>query len=488
VTDKDKTPHSLSASEVRGRAVTGVTSLARREIAIRALGLVGNVVLARLLTPKDFGAVAFGYTLIAFGNFLSDGGIAAQLVQRAEEPTTIELRSLLGFILCATVAAVVVIAAVSLPFGRPGTIATVMALSLPLAALTTPTAVVAERQLLYRPFVLSDIIQTVTYNIAAVGLVVLGLGVWGLAVAVIISTAFGTIALLRVGPVGLMAPRFSLGTVRPFLRFGLQFQAVAVLTAFRDQGMNLVSAAIGGLSVLGIWTVANRVLQAILLVFNSLWRVSFPALSRLIESGEDPRPSIQRALALTTTFTGFFVVGIAGTAPALVPVVFGAKWGHVIPVLPWAAAALMIAGPISTAAVGWFYARNEAQVVVVAVTAHTVTWFAVTVPLIPQFGAEGIAMGLLAGAAVDAAVLGHALSKLGLQVMSHCGLPVLAALAAGSVGWIVADAITPAIIALAASLVTVEALYLLVMLAARRAVLLDLYRLLRRSVRQRSRI
>src|SRR6185437_13930523 len=134
----------------------------------------------------------------------------------------------------------------------------------------------------------------------------------------------------------------------------------------------LVTAAVGGLSVLGIWSLANRILQGIMLVLASLWRVSFPAVSRLIETGERPEPSIKRALALTTVFLGFAAVAIGGTAPALVPTEFGVRWTDVVPVLPWAAAGILLEGPISTAAVGLLYARNRPGVPLRAVLAHTV--------------------------------------------------------------------------------------------------------------------
>ena len=67
----------MSAGEVKQRAVTGAAVDVLRGIGVRSIGLVGTLVLARLLTPYDFGIVAFGATLVTFANFLADGGIGS---------------------------------------------------------------------------------------------------------------------------------------------------------------------------------------------------------------------------------------------------------------------------------------------------------------------------------------------------------------------------------------------------------------------------
>src|SRR5207248_493486 len=62
------TDDQLSTPEVRRRAVTGAVVDALRGMGVRLVGLVGTLVTARLLTPYDFGLVAFGTTLWVFGD------------------------------------------------------------------------------------------------------------------------------------------------------------------------------------------------------------------------------------------------------------------------------------------------------------------------------------------------------------------------------------------------------------------------------------
>ena len=50
--------------------MTGAAVLVSRGALIKAIGFGGNVVLARLLVPKDFGLIAFGTTIMFMTNFI----------------------------------------------------------------------------------------------------------------------------------------------------------------------------------------------------------------------------------------------------------------------------------------------------------------------------------------------------------------------------------------------------------------------------------
>ena len=71
----------LEGHEIGDLAVRGVAALGVRTLIIRLMGLSANLVLARLLTPHDFGLMAFGLAVVGFGGFLTDGGLGAALEQ-----------------------------------------------------------------------------------------------------------------------------------------------------------------------------------------------------------------------------------------------------------------------------------------------------------------------------------------------------------------------------------------------------------------------
>jgi hypothetical protein len=83
---------------------------------------------------------------------------------------------------------------------------------------------------------------------------------------------------------------------------------------------------------------------------------------------------------------------------------------------------------------------------------------------------------------VDVLIIGRALAAEGVRVVRPCFAPTVVGLAAGAAGWLIASAIEPPALGLALSLACVEVLYLAGMLLVRRAVIIDLYRLLRRTM------
>jgi O-antigen/teichoic acid export membrane protein len=72
----------MDATEVRRRATAGALLIAVRTAITQIIALAGNIVLARLLVPDDFGAVAFGATLVTVATFFSDGGMGVALIRR----------------------------------------------------------------------------------------------------------------------------------------------------------------------------------------------------------------------------------------------------------------------------------------------------------------------------------------------------------------------------------------------------------------------
>jgi O-antigen/teichoic acid export membrane protein len=432
----------LEPADVRHRALAGVALVGLRGVGVRVLALAGNVLLARLLLPREFGTAAVGLTLLLLTSFLSDAGIAAALVRRAEPPTRDELRVVLGLQLVLAVVLAAAISAAAWPFGRTGHVAAVMAWSLPLGAARTPAAVALERRLEYRVIVLVELVDTLVYYGWAVAGALLGHGVWALATAALARAVAGTVVILARCPEGRVGPRVDFRRVRELLGFGATIQAIGLANIARDQGLNLGLAAVGGVTVLGLWTLAYRVLQLPFLVFESLWRVSFPAMSRLLAAGEDVVGALDRGVRRSAVATALVLAPLAATAVALVPVAFGHEWDAASSVVPTAALGLMLSGPLSAMAGGYLYAVGDARAVLRGVVLHTIAWAVVALPLVDRLGVAAMGWGWLAACVVETAVLSAALRRhAGTPLLAGLVVPTLAATAGAVVGRVATDAI-----------------------------------------------
>jgi O-antigen/teichoic acid export membrane protein len=430
----------LDAGEVRRRAVSGAAALGMRNVVLLVAGLVANLVLARLLTPRDFGLVALGQTLILLGGYLSSGGIGVALVGRPEPPTLRELQSVFGIQLAAATALAAAFALAAIPFGRNGAVVALMLATLPLSTLRIPQAIALERELSFRTIATVDVIELLAQYTFALAAVAAGAGVWGLAASVVVRGIAGAIAMVLLSDLGWVRPRLAWTQARPLLGFGVRFQAVAGVGIARDQALNAGIAAIAGIATLGVWALAFRVMQVPLMLFTTLYRVSYPAMAKLLAAGRDPGPAIERGVALTGIAIAVIVVGIVAGAPALIPVLLGDRWDDVPAILGLGGIALMITCPISAATVGWLYAAGDPTTVLKAFAAHAALWLAVGLALLEPVGPAAIGIGWIAGALGDATVLAHAAAtRAGARVVRRLALPLGAALAAGAAGWAISS-------------------------------------------------
>jgi O-antigen/teichoic acid export membrane protein len=470
-----------TAADVTAAALSSTGTVAIRGVVVRVLGFAGSLVFARLLTPRDFGALAFGLSLTAAASLLADGGLGSALIRRTEEPDRADLRALQGFQLGVTTVLAMIAAAGALFFGTAGLVTAIMIAALPLQSLQAPGSIMLERQLQYGRRVRVELSETVAYLCWGIGAVSLGFGVVGLASAAVVRSAVGVLVMRAVSPVGLVQPSLQFRRVHGLLGFGVRFQGAGALGLLRDQGTNVLLAALVGLPTLGLWSLAYRVIQVPALLFESLWRVSFPAMSRLLDTGADPVPVVKRALRIGAVGTGALLVPFAAMSPHLIEVLFGARWGHAGVVLPWAAVSLLVGGPVSVAAAGYLYAIGDARTVLLAVALQAAAWLVLGAPLVPAFGLQALGSALLAATLLDVLVLAAALRRqLSIRSFREVRRPTTLALVVGAAGWSLGQSLPSTAWSLIVSGVAAEAAFLLVLRVLDRGAVTDLTRLVQR--------
>jgi polysaccharide transporter, PST family len=447
----------LSRSEVRRRSLAGVFFITFSGFANLLIGFVGNLALARMLTPTDFGIIAVGATVTLLGGALADGGLGSGMIRRPQPPTRPELRTLNGIQLAIAATIFLPAALIALGFGRTGAVTAIMIVSLPITTLQTPGRVVLAREMRFDRQAVIDFSAQTSFYAFSVATVAVGAGVWGLATGSIVRAVVGTFLTASLS-VGLLVP--SLRGWRgfgPLIRFGLRFQASWLTLVAREQAINAVVAVIAGVTVLGLWTLANRLVQLPILAFTSLYTVGFPAMANLLGRGEDPGPIILRTVRRASIVATLVFPAFAAASPELIPALFGEKWRDAADVIPWVVLSTLILGSISVAAASYLNAVGRPGVVAWASAALGVVWIAVTAPLLPSLGLTAIGVGNLCGAIVEALLLDLATRRSAKVAPDRPLLrPLAVALLAGAAGWFVCTSGPAGIgIALAAGALTI---------------------------------
>lgn len=426
-----------------------------RGVAFRILGLLGSLVLARLLVPEDFGLVAVALTVVNLGHILADAGLGAQLISRKEPPTRAELRAVTGIQLLITTAIGGVAAAVGVIVGGAALATSVMMLALPITAIRSPVTLLFTRRMEFSRTVVIEIVEIVAYLIVAIGLAFLGFAVWSLVLATLVRATAGAALAVRLSPAGFVLPSWDPVTLRPLLAFGARFQLTTMINLAHEVALTAGIAAIGGLTLVGIWSFAGRILQVPYLLFDALFNVGFPTLARLYGAGEDDRAMKELVEGLVTGLCiGMAAVAcpVVASAPAAVPVLFGDNWTGVSAILPGAALALVLGAPIAAVLYGLLYARGDSQTALTASMADAVARLAVTFSLIPVVGPAAIGIGWAVSVLVQMTVTLRAVRRLIDARLWRCiMLPSLLASLAAAAGWVVAEELGTTFASIAAS-------------------------------------
>ena len=444
-------------------AMTGALKLVGRTVMSKIIGFAANVVVARILLPRQFGILALGFTIYTFISFLGSIGLGANLVRRAPEPTARELSIVMGVQLAWAGAGLVVLCSLIPVLGQTMLVAAIMLAALPFNALRVPNGIVLERQLSYGVPAAVDIVSSFVQSAASVVLVVLGAGVFGVAISAPLGALVGTVLMWRWGPLGPVRPLVSLSGSWAMISEGTWFAMADFISLIRDQGLNVTVQLAGGLASLGAWAVAGRILIIPGFVIGTLWQVSFPAMSRLRDQGQDVNRAFARSVGLTALGLGLPLAMVGGPATLVVQVLFGSHWGGVASILPGVCVGYLINAPISVGAAGRLYASGQARTVAASVAAHSVVGLAVTAFAFPSLHLAAIGLALMMGSVVDPVVFLRALDGPVLPVLRAQAAPTVAAVAAGVAGWLVSRVLPSNLLSLVAAEASVTACYLCVL-------------------------
>jgi len=383
--------------ELKKRSLTGIRSLTLRQIASKAVFLIGSIVLARLLAPSVFGVFAIVTFAMAFFSTLGDVGIGASLIQKKEEPTEEELSTLfwlqqilVGLVVAAAAAAApfLTTAYPSLPPAAPWLLRA-MALSFAFTALKTIPSILLERKLRFGPIALIDITENVVFQGTAISMAALGFGVWSLVAASIGKGFTGALLFYIISPWRPRA-RFDIRAVKKLLRFGLPFQGNTLLNFVKSAVTPLFVGIYAGASAVGYLNWARTFATAPLMISESFARVAFPAFSRLQARKDILADAVERSMRSMTMVMFPAALIMAALAPQAVRIIFTGKWLPAIWAFYFYAAAPLFAG-IAMPLYSGILSLGKATILLKLSALLVLLEWGLGVPMVLLFGFTGLA-------------------------------------------------------------------------------------------------
>jgi PST family polysaccharide transporter len=295
-------------------------------------------ILARLLTPEDFGIVALATLAVTYLTVLKDFGLGRALIQRRQNieeaaNTVFTLNLLLGISL--TLITIAVAPLVAAYFQEPSVTPILRWLSLTflINAIGAIHLVRLERELEFKRKLIPDLGRAAVKGFVSIGCALTGFGVWALVYGQLGGALAGVILAWGMEP---WRPRLtiSLSLTRDLLKYGFSLLSLDAISTLEDNFDYLVIGRVLGNAALGVYTLAYRLPE--LLGLNMLW-VMAAALFPAYASVQDRPDVLRRGFLTTIRFIEMLSVpvslGLLLAADPLVRVIFGEQWLAAIPVV-----------------------------------------------------------------------------------------------------------------------------------------------------------
>lgn len=300
------------------------------------VGFGVTLVLARLLTPADYGVVALLTIFIAISGSLADAGFGDALVQK-KNATEVDFNSVFYVSLLLSSLFYIILFFVA-PFiarfyGQPELIPIlrVLAVTLIFNSINSVQNAELKRKLLFdRSFKIS-LICLATTAILGVTLAFLGYGPWALVWSQVGGGLAGVISrwfIIAWRP-GLM---FSNQSVRALFKFGWKLTCVSLINTTY---VNLYGLLIGKVYTPTDLALVNkgRNLPSIFMstVDGTINAVAFPTMAQLQDQIDKVRVAMRKMLTCSTFLVFPIMTGLAICAPSVVYLFFGENWLPCVP-------------------------------------------------------------------------------------------------------------------------------------------------------------
>ena len=284
------------------------------------LRLVSNLILTRLLVPEAFGLMAVAVSVNIWAIMLTDIGIGASVIRskNSDDPAFIRTAWTTGLLRNLLVWAIITIAAIAIYFlvaaqlvnadsifANPVLPILMVAIGfqLPVGALGSMNAALAERKLVMGRVVSLEIAQQIFTMIVTISFALAGLGVWALVIGTIAGAAFSSVLSHFIYP----GPTMKLQLVRRYFDEIFHFGKWLIIASFfgfilnrGDQlffGWIMNKDAFSLYAIAGIWMMA-----ATTLIQTVIGRVFMPAFSETLRDQPDDLAKLYRQARLPLDF------------------------------------------------------------------------------------------------------------------------------------------------------------------------------------------
>jgi O-antigen/teichoic acid export membrane protein len=322
---------TLAVSELKHKTVRGFFWSSMESVLSQGMGIVFGVILARLLSPGEFGLLGMITIFISVAQVFVDSGLSQSLIRKqdcspADYSTVFWVNLFIG-----TVCYILIWAGapfIAWFYGKPELVSLtrVTALAIIIGSVTLIQQTILTKELDFKTLTKSSVSGTLVSGVVSIILAFSGYGVWSLVWRTIINQAVRSAILWYRKK---WWPGFFLGKriLKDHFAFGSNILIISIVAALYKNFYNLIIGKNYSDKVLGYYTNADQYsLMPSSTISNITNKVSYPVLSGMQDDDARLRSGIQKLVTIVMYISFTVMFGLAALAKPLFVLVLGEKW------------------------------------------------------------------------------------------------------------------------------------------------------------------
>ena len=329
----EQTNQSLGQKSLQGAKWSGISRLVQQ-----GLQTVSVAVLARLLSPGDYGIMAMSGFFVNLLQQLGDLGTGSAIVQREDLSPRLTTSLFWVNVGLGLVGAILIWITAPLVAGyyhetKVIPVLSLLALAFPATGIGIVPQSLLIRHMEYRKLCIAEVGTAVLSTTIAITFAWKGAGVWSLVAG---SLTLSIVSNLWMWALSGWHPQWLMdwGEIRSVFRYSFNLTGSVIVNYIsRNTGHLIVGRYLGPIA-LGYYQMAYSLLLYPLQALSSvLGRVVFATFSRMQSDPQRLRSAFLRYLTLLAALNGPVFLGLMVVAGPLVTVFLGAKWLPVVPLI-----------------------------------------------------------------------------------------------------------------------------------------------------------
>lgn len=320
---------------IRKQTVKGVYWSAIERFSSQGTGFVIEIIIARLLSPSDFGLIGMLAIFMAVSQVFIDGGFTSALIQK-QDRTDVDFSTAFYINLMISVAVYTILffsaPYIAIFYNQPllSPITRVYSISLVISAFTAVNQAKLSINVDFKTKTKITLISHITAGIVAIICAYYGMAVWALVVQILVSTLLAMLLsfyYVRWFPL----LQFSRESFRRLFSFGSKLLGANLISQAYSNIYNLFVGKVYSSAQLGFYTRAFLFARfPSTNLSNVLSRVAFPVLSQLQNDDERLMGVYSKYIRMSAYISFPLILGLAAVAKPTIILLLKEKWAPAI--------------------------------------------------------------------------------------------------------------------------------------------------------------